>query len=307
MGKHSHDIPWKKYKEILEFEEPPEKQYIKDKTKSELEYSVLLEDNKKIFNIPIEDEFIVVSCNTCKKPVLQSALLYHLENCKKIKKIQEESGPLKKDIQLSVFYASKPLPVVKPKKNKKRKLTEDGQIIEKESKNKENETVKEKKKAKDNDNAKKSTKKKKGPIDLDKQCGVMTENGTVCTRSLTCKIHSVSAKRAVQGRSQDYDTLYRATSRLKEMAANQLANSMAKQKKDAKAAATRKALKDAAEAAANAATLAAGIPIPTNSDEEAEVVYTAVKYHQPTPLYMKNPFSLRRRIAMFQYREEFCS
>jgi len=54
-----------------------------------------------------------------------------------------------------------------------------------------------------------------GPIDLDKQCGVMTENGTVCTRSLTCKIHSVSAKRAVQGRSQDYDTLYRATSRLK--------------------------------------------------------------------------------------------
>jgi len=78
MGKHSHDIPWKKYKEILDFDEPAEKQFVKDKSKSELEYSVLLEDNKKIFNIPVEDEYLVVSCNNCKKPVLQSALLYHL-------------------------------------------------------------------------------------------------------------------------------------------------------------------------------------------------------------------------------------
>jgi len=306
MGKHSHDIPWKKYKEILDFDDSAEKQFVKDKSKSELEYSVLLEENKKIFNIPIEDEYLVVSCNNCKKPILQSALLYHLDNCKKVKKLQEENETLKKDIQLSLFYASKPLPVVKQKKNKKRKFTEDGQVIEKESK-RDNETAKEKKKAKDNENSKKSNKKKKGPIDLDKQCGVMTENGTVCTRSLTCKIHSVSAKRAVQGRSQDYDTLYRATSRLKEMAANQLANSMAKQKKDAKAAATRKALKDAAEAAANTATLAAGLELPTNSDEEAEIVYAAIKYHQPKPLYIKNSFSLRRRLAMLQYREEFCS
>jgi len=309
MGKHSHDISWKRYKEILDFEEPAEKQFIKDKTKSELEYSVLLENNKKIFNIPLEDEFLIVSCNNCKKPILQSALLYHLENCKKIQKIQEENETLKKDIQLSLFYASKPLPAVKQKKNKKRKLAEDGQPVEKDSKTngKDNESVKEKKKAKDNDNTKKPAKKKKGPIDLDKQCGVMTENGTVCTRSLTCKIHSVSAKRAVQGRSQDYDTLYRATSRLKEMAANQLANSMAKQKKDAKAAATRKALKDAAEAAANQATIAAGLELPTNSDEEAEAVYNVIKYHHPKPLYIKNPFSLRRRISMFRFREEFCS
>lgn len=46
MGKHSHDIPWKKYKEILDFDEPAEKQFVKDKSKSELEYSVLLEDRK---------------------------------------------------------------------------------------------------------------------------------------------------------------------------------------------------------------------------------------------------------------------
>jgi len=107
------------------------------------------------------------------------------ENCKKIKKLQEENQPLKKDIQLNLFYASKPLPAVKQKKNKKRKLNEgkikivikisnniyiitsfkyfyiDGQVVEKENKVKDNETVKEKKKAKDNE-TKKTAKKKKG-------------------------------------------------------------------------------------------------------------------------------------------------
>ncbi|RKP38689.1 SCA7 domain-containing protein, partial [Dimargaris cristalligena] len=47
----------------------------------------------------------------------------------------------------------------------------------------------------------------KGPIDLDKQCGVMGPNGQPCARSLTCKTHSMGAKRAVLGRSQLYDLL----------------------------------------------------------------------------------------------------
>ena len=39
-------------------------------------------------------------------------------------------------------------------------------------------------------------------------CGVFdSEKGTMCARSLTCKSHSMSAKRAVLGRSQPYDTL----------------------------------------------------------------------------------------------------
>ena len=47
-----------------------------------------------------------------------------------------------------------------------------------------------------------------GPIDLDKQCGVITGEGQpVCARSLTCKTHSMSAKRAVVGRTRPYDEL----------------------------------------------------------------------------------------------------
>jgi SAGA-associated factor 73 len=45
-------------------------------------------------------------------------------------------------------------------------------------------------------------------VDVERQCGVLDpEKGTMCARSLTCKSHSMSAKRAVPGRSQPYDTL----------------------------------------------------------------------------------------------------
>jgi SAGA-associated factor 73 len=46
------------------------------------------------------------------------------------------------------------------------------------------------------------------PVDVEKQCGVWDpEKGTMCARFLTCKTHSMSAKRAVPGRSQPYDIL----------------------------------------------------------------------------------------------------
>lgn len=47
----------------------------------------------------------------------------------------------------------------------------------------------------------------KGPVDYDKQCGVINDKGLPCSRSLTCKSHSMGAKRAVQGRSRNYDNL----------------------------------------------------------------------------------------------------
>jgi len=47
----------------------------------------------------------------------------------------------------------------------------------------------------------------KGPVDYDKQCGVINDKGLPCSRSLTCKAHSMGAKRAVQGRSKGYDEL----------------------------------------------------------------------------------------------------
>ncbi|XP_014667622.1 PREDICTED: ataxin-7-like protein 1 [Priapulus caudatus] len=45
-------------------------------------------------------------------------------------------------------------------------------------------------------------------FDPEKHCGVCTaETGQRCTRSLTCKTHAVSMRRAVPGRSKDFDKL----------------------------------------------------------------------------------------------------
>lgn len=47
-------------------------------------------------------------------------------------------------------------------------------------------------------------------MDVEKQCGVLLPNGQPCARSLTCKSHSMGAKRAVAGRSLPYDMLLAA-------------------------------------------------------------------------------------------------
>lgn len=56
-------------------------------------------------------------------------------------------------------------------------------------------------------NKKKVETKPKGPVNVEKQCGVPLPQGGLCARSLTCKSHSMGSKRAVTGRSQPYDIL----------------------------------------------------------------------------------------------------
>ncbi|KAJ3260784.1 hypothetical protein HK103_007347 [Boothiomyces macroporosus] len=112
----------------------------------------------------------IVSCNSCSKPLLPSALLKHLESC--IGLAQEVS---KKKIEIIV---------------KKRKLPSDQAKVPKPDK----EVVKKPKVA--------------AAINLDIQCGALLENGTQCMRTISCKVHSVNVKRAVLGRSNTYDILY---------------------------------------------------------------------------------------------------
>lgn len=81
-----------------------------------------------------------------------------------------------------------------PKKSKKRKADGEG---EKEPK---------KKKTKKDEPPKPKIPKPKGPVDVEKQCGVPIANG-FCARSLTCKSHPMGAKRGVPGRSLPYDML----------------------------------------------------------------------------------------------------
>lgn len=67
-----------------------------------------------------------------------------------------------------------------------------------------------KKKNKKDEPKPKAVPKPKGPVDVEKQCGVVLPNGAQCARSLTCKSHSMGAKRSVPGRSLPYDMLLQA-------------------------------------------------------------------------------------------------
>lgn len=58
-----------------------------------------------------------------------------------------------------------------------------------------------------NSTTSKSKRNKGGPVDLNSQCGVINAKNLPCSRSLTCKTHSMGAKRSVQGRSKPYDVL----------------------------------------------------------------------------------------------------
>ncbi|KAF3915379.1 hypothetical protein AA313_de0206931 [Arthrobotrys entomopaga] len=115
--------------------------------------------------------------------------------------------------------------------------------------------------------------KPKGPVDVERQCGVPLPNGQLCARSLTCKSHSMGSKRAVQGRPAPYDTL---------LAAYQKKN-QAKQQK----------------AAINASNPAPddleANSLHVDSDEEMEFVMAAVARSNPQPIVPSIMLSTRQK------------
>ncbi|KAG9123568.1 hypothetical protein FRC07_014718 [Ceratobasidium sp. 392] len=122
----------------------------------------------------------VIKCPECSKPLLASALAAHAVNCAEIRAGGEKA---KSDGTAA---------------GKKRKA--DGGADD----------ANEPKKKKSKKEAAKSGKgaRIKGPLNLDKHCGVINKNGMPCARNITCKVHGMNAKRAVQGRTKDYDVLF---------------------------------------------------------------------------------------------------
>ncbi|KAI0328694.1 SCA7-domain-containing protein [Cubamyces sp. BRFM 1775] len=132
----------------------------------------------KVFGAePLEQEVGLVKCKDCLKPIMRSAVLEHAENCAKIRSGGKKGvkGKLGADADAD-------------KRGKKRKAEDEI----------DDPSVPKKKAARP---------RVKGPVDYDKQCGVINDKGLPCSRSLTCKSHSMGAKRAVQGRSKAYDEL----------------------------------------------------------------------------------------------------
>ncbi|KAI6801548.1 hypothetical protein KC363_g2826 [Hortaea werneckii] len=154
----------------------------------------------------------VLRCNHCKRPVLKHAMPAHIERC--LNKKQEKQRKKKEAKDARDAAARKERGIIDSddeeegasKKttgaagkgaltaSKKRKAVDENE-----------ESLPKKKKKKDADKAK--APKTKAPVDVEKQCGVELPQGGQCARSLTCKSHSMGAKRAVPGRSAPYDKL----------------------------------------------------------------------------------------------------
>ncbi|KAJ8094345.1 SAGA complex subunit Sgf73 [Marasmius tenuissimus] len=123
----------------------------------------------------------VVRCKDCDKPILRSVILEHAASCAQLRKAKAK-------VAGSVDGEDK-------KGSKKRKASPEPSDPSQPPKKKNKPTPK-------------VTKGRvKGPVDYDKQCGVINDKGLPCSRSLTCKSHSMGAKRSVQGRSRGYDEL----------------------------------------------------------------------------------------------------
>ena len=122
--------------------------------------------------------------------------------------------------------------------------------------------------------------KPKGPVDVEKQCGVALSNGAFCARSLTCKSHSMGAKRAVPGRSLPYDMLLTAYQK----------KNQAKQQK--------------AAIDANAPLLDETEPGgPIDSDEEKDAVMAAVARSWPRPVAQHVFLPVRKKYEYVRMKE----
>ncbi|KAJ7050494.1 SCA7, zinc-binding domain-containing protein [Mycena amicta] len=131
-------------------------------------------------------EIGLVKCTECDKPILRSFMAEHAVTC----------ATVRASAKKAVAKGKVVVEVDDPKKaSKKRKASPEPVDLSQPPKKKTKPIPK-------------ITKgRMKGPVDLDQQCCVINDKGLPCSRSLTCKSHSMGAKRAVEGRSRKYDDL----------------------------------------------------------------------------------------------------
>ncbi|KAF4966428.1 hypothetical protein FSARC_5872 [Fusarium sarcochroum] len=259
---------------------------------------------------PLEDNPDLQQCKHCKKSVLKTAAKAHIAQCLRLKK---EKAQRKKEAREARERAKEAARQEEQRKEDEENGIERGdddsdddgiapdkkvtgsKTAKKAAGKKPEEDKKGKKRKADGDPDKgpKTKKKKdepkakvpkpKGPVDVERQCGVLLANGQPCARSLTCKSHSMGAKRAVAGRSLPYDML---------LAAYQKKN----QAKQQKAALDANAPIEDEDEANNG---------PVDSDEETTAVMSALSQWRPQPLMPQPTFApIKRQYQLARLHEQ---
>ncbi|RSL59126.1 hypothetical protein CEP54_007417 [Fusarium duplospermum] len=259
---------------------------------------------------PLEDNPDLQQCKHCKKSVLKTAAKAHIAQCLRVKK---EKAQKKKEAREARERAKEAARQEEARKEDEENgegkgdddSDEDGISAEKKAtgsktakkaagkKPDDDKKGKKRKADGDPDKGPKTKKKKdepkakvpkpKGPVDVERQCGVILPNGQPCARSLTCKSHSMGAKRAVAGRSLPYDML---------LAAYQKKN----QAKQQKAALDANAPIEDEDDANNG---------PVDSDEETSAVMGALSTWKPQPVMPQPTFApIKRQYQLARLHEQ---
>lgn len=257
---------------------------------------------------PLEDGLNLQQCKLCKKGIIKNAAKLHIDKCMKVKKEKAQRKKEARELRERLKEQAREEEARKADGDGDAKMNDDSDdddgSPEKKSNGKASKKVggkkpegelKGKKRKADADAEKgpKNKKKKeepkprvpkpKGPVDVEKQCGVLLPNGQPCARSLTCKSHSMGAKRAVAGRSLPYDML---------LAAYQKKN----QAKQQKAALDANAPLEEDEEANGG---------PVDSDEETAAVMSALARWNPQPVMPQPIFEpIRRTYQLARLRDQ---
>ncbi|KAE8416819.1 mRNA capping enzyme, catalytic domain-containing protein [Aspergillus pseudocaelatus] len=242
-----------------------------------------------------EDHLEAVICKTCKRPVLKQNAVEHIRGCIRAK---QEKARRKKEARDAANRAKagdkdgdedaaggdgddSMKGQKSAKKSAVKGMAEDGTKKGKKRKAEgEDDKDKEPKKKKKKEEPKPKVPKPKGPVDVEKQCGVTLPNGAQCARSLTCKSHSMGAKRAVPGRSLPYDMLLQAYQK----------KNQARQQK---------------------AAIDANAPLqddmdnngPVDSDEEKDAVMAAITRSHPQPIITHTLISTKKKYQYVRIKE----
>ncbi|CZT49471.1 related to SGF73-SAGA associated factor [Rhynchosporium secalis] len=180
---------------------------------------------------PLEDGTSLLQCKHCKKSIMKDKMPSHLTQCLETKRQKAQRKKEQKELR-EKERKKKALEEERDEEGDSKMVDgeeseEDGEkggtkSVKKSAGKKVEDGEKKGKKRKADGEAEKGPKMKKkkeepkpkapkarGPVDVEKQCGVI-KDGVPCARSLTCKSHSMGAKRAVPGRSLPYDMLLAA-------------------------------------------------------------------------------------------------
>ncbi|XHG08161.1 hypothetical protein AWENTII_011278 [Aspergillus wentii] len=244
-----------------------------------------------------EDHLETVICKTCKRPVLKQNAVEHIRGCLKAKQEKARKKKEARDANRAKEKVEKDGDEdaaggdkgdgddsMKGQKSAKKSavkgMDEGNKKGKKRKTENEDDKDKEPKKKKKKEEPKAKVPKPKGPVDVEKQCGVTLPNGAQCARSLTCKSHSMGAKRAVPGRSLPYDMLLQAYQK----------KNQARQQK---------------------AAIDANAPLqddldnngPVDSDEEKDSVMAAITRSNPQPLASHTLISTKKRYQYVRIKE----